>query len=217
MSDHHFLRNFIITGNLSSLGLLIFVLTDSLALAIDYSITYNKNEEMTRELKDLNENLEIIIKERTKKIRISNDKIQEQKKELEKANIALQNLSHTDSLTNLWNRRYFDEMLDIEWKRALRGKLPLSLFFIDIDNFKAYNDQYGHSAGDNCLIRVAKEIKNSLKRAGDMVARYGGEEFVVLLSNTDLDKACKTAEIIRMKIEELAIPSANAIDKNCNN
>ncbi|AZO94450.1 diguanylate cyclase [Halocella sp. SP3-1] len=211
--DHHFLKSFIIIGNLSSLGLLIFALTNSLALAVSFANAFNENEKMSIELQKLNENLESIIKERTREIQISNDKIREQKSELEKANLALQKISKIDPLTNIWNRRHFDKVLLNKWKQALNEQLPVSIFFIDIDDFKAYNDYYGHTAGDECIKQVTRQIKHSLTPPDELVARYGGEEFVVLLANTDIDKARKKAEIIQAKIESLNIPNINSTNR----
>jgi diguanylate cyclase (GGDEF)-like protein len=118
----------------------------------------------------------------------------------------LHEISTQDGLTGVSNRRHFDEMLASEWRRGARTHGPLSLMLIDIDFFKAYNDACGHQAGDDCLRRVAKTLRDSLQRAGDLVARYGGEEFVVLLSDTGAEQALKLAEALREKIAELAIP-----------
>ncbi|MCW8865903.1 MAG: sensor domain-containing diguanylate cyclase [Colwellia sp.] len=93
--------------------------------------------------------------------------------------------SFTDGLTGIANRRKLDEYMDIEWRRAIRYELPISVIMIDIDYFKPYNDTYGHLQGDICLKAVASIIQKSLIRPGDLCARYGGEEFIVLLSDTD--------------------------------
>src|SRR3954449_3780795 len=89
----------------------------------------------------------------------------------------LHRISTTDPLTGVDNRRNFDDALVLEWRRAARSRTPLSLIMIDIDAFKAYNDVYGHQAGDDCLRRVAESLQSHLHRAGDIVTRYGGEEF----------------------------------------
>lgn len=117
----------------------------------------------------------------------------------------LSDLAINDGLTGIYNRRYFDEILNVEWKRAKREKLPLSLVMLDIDYFKKYNDTYGHQAGDECLIKVALALAGSLRRPADMVARYGGEEFVVILPGIMLEDAVKLSEIIRATIEDLKI------------
>ncbi len=105
-------------------------------------------------------------------------------KELERlqmVNWNLERLSIYDGLTGIPNRRRFDEIIEKEWKRSIRGNESLSLIMIDIDHFKQFNDNYGHLAGDECLKQVAKSIVSSTKRPADFVARYGGEEFVVVL------------------------------------
>jgi len=124
---------------------------------------------------------------------------------LKTANEILESLSYLDALTGIANRRRFDEVLDSEWKRANRSMLPLSIILIDIDNFKAFNDHYGHKEGDVCLKEVAMSIKDTLKRPADLVARYGGEEFVVILPETNNEGAVTIAEQIRINVEQLKI------------
>lgn len=124
---------------------------------------------------------------------------------LEEANLELQNLSSLDGLTGVSNRRHFDEQLDEEWKRAIRSKSAISLIMLDIDFFKAYNDAYGHQAGDECLKRMATEMSNALHRPGDLLARYGGEEFSAVLPETDGDGAEQIAEKMRSSVESLRI------------
>ncbi|PTQ89976.1 diguanylate cyclase [Agitococcus lubricus] len=113
--------------------------------------------------------------------------------------------AYTDELTQLANRRYFDETYDKEWKRALRQQQPLSVILCDIDYFKCYNDHYGHLQGDSCLAKVAQTIQQALYRPADVVARYGGEEFVVLLPETELVDALDIAERIRLAVQQLHI------------
>jgi diguanylate cyclase (GGDEF)-like protein/PAS domain S-box-containing protein len=120
----------------------------------------------------------------------------------------LRELSATDGLTLVANRRMFDEVIEREWQRAMRNNEPVSLIMVDIDMFKSYNDLYGHMAGDYCLQNVAQTISNSAQRGGDLVARYGGEEFAIILPNTDESAAKEIAEKIRMAVEALAIPHA---------
>lgn len=115
-------------------------------------------------------------------------------------------LSVRDSLTNLYNRRYFDENIEREWKIGLREKLPLSLGFIDVDHFKRYNDTLGHQTGDRCLIRVANAIHDSLVRPADFVARYGGEEFVFVLPSTPPEGARHVAQRVQDAIASERIP-----------
>ena len=118
-------------------------------------------------------------------------------KALREANKTLQRLSDIDGLTQVANRRRFDEFLRIEWKRANRSVSPLSLIFCDIDYFKSFNDTYGHQAGDDCLKTVAQVIHSNLHRPEDFLARYGGEEFTLVLPNTDGKGAFHLAEVIR--------------------
>jgi diguanylate cyclase (GGDEF)-like protein len=120
----------------------------------------------------------------------------------------LHRLSSTDSLTGTANRRSFDETLDLEWRRAARTGSPIALLMVDIDQFKAFNDEYGHQAGDECLRRVADALREKIHRAGDMVARYGGEEFAVLLNGTDAESAPQFAEQLREAVAALQIPHA---------
>lgn len=111
-----------------------------------------------------------------------------------------------DALTEIPNRRSYTERILTEFKRSQRNQQPLSFIMCDVDNFKAYNDTYGHSSGDICLKKVAQTIKTSLLRPGDFCARYGGEEFIVLLPNTPLDGAVHVAERIRSNIVNMGIP-----------
>ena len=115
-------------------------------------------------------------------------------------------LSIHDALTELSNRRHFDEFLAWEWRRALRESKPLSLIMFDVDLFKSFNDHYGHIEGDDCLKRVAQAIKSLMQRPGDLAARYGGEEFMAILASTDLAEAIAIAEACRTQIESLQIP-----------
>lgn len=113
----------------------------------------------------------------------------------------LEELATTDALTGLRNRRKFDATIDTEWRRAIRSRSELSILMIDADHFKAYNDTFGHQAGDQVLIGIAICISDSVKRAGDCAARYGGEEFAVLLPETTAAEAMTVAETIRLKVE----------------
>lgn len=200
-----FLRNIIVTGNLSSFGQLIFVFTYSLALAQKFSHAFIKEEEMTEQLKEMNTSLDSLVRKRTDALEQSSKEIEYQKNELEKANRALQLQSLKDPLTDLWNRRHFDETLQLEWRRALRHSRPISLLMLDLDYFKAYNDNYGHQAGDECLQLVAKELMYSFNRASDLAARYGGEEFIVIMPETGSREAFEKALSVKNSIENLKI------------
>ncbi len=114
-------------------------------------------------------------------------------------------LSQQDSLTRLANRRFFDDFLGREWRRACRTGRPLSLILLDVDHFKRYNDHYGHPAGDACLRAVAGLLQSYGRRGGDLVARYGGEEFAVVLAETDLVEARSIAEQIRVAMPSLRV------------
>jgi diguanylate cyclase (GGDEF)-like protein len=115
----------------------------------------------------------------------------------------LRELARTDGLTGLNNRRSFDEHVHDEWRRAQRNAWPLSMLLIDVDSFKGFNDLYGHSAGDDALIDVARCIAQNVRRPGDTAARYGGEEFAVLLPNTDEAGATRIAGQIRAAVQGL--------------
>ncbi len=120
--------------------------------------------------------------------------------------VQLRNLSHLDPLTGLPNRRALDERVALEWRRTARHAQPLGLLMIDIDHFKRYNDHYGHTRGDQCLLRVARALGATAARAGDLVARYGGEEFAVLLPGNDLTGALGVAGKVLDAVRSLAIP-----------
>ncbi|OAF19044.1 GGDEF domain-containing protein [Bradyrhizobium neotropicale] len=113
----------------------------------------------------------------------------------------LEEMATTDALTGLRNRRKFDSVIDVEWRRAMRQQTSVALLMIDADHFKAYNDTFGHQAGDQVLVGIAICISDSVRRAGDCAARYGGEEFAVLLPNTSATDAFKIAETIRCKVQ----------------
>ena len=125
--------------------------------------------------------------------------------ELAIANQKLAQLSLTDSLTGIPNRRRFDEFIRNEWQRAQRTGDSLALLLCDVDNFKLYNDHYGHAAGDQVLVKVAQELDQQVGRAGDLLCRYGGEEFAVVLTRTDLPAALTLAEKLRAGVNGLGI------------
>ena len=141
---------------------------------------------------------------------VLNRQLQQQKQQLEKANQALQYLATYDSLTEVRNRRFFNDYMDTEWRRLAREEAPLSLIMCDIDYFKFYNDTYGHQVGDECLRQVAQVLQRSVKRPADLVARYGGEEFAVVLPNTDIQGAASVAEIIGQQVRGLRIVHAKS-------
>lgn len=121
-------------------------------------------------------------------------------------NDELEKLSHIDNLTGLPNRRRFEEVFHLEWRRATREKTSLAVCMIDVDHFKAYNDSLGHQAGDQCLQSVASCLHACFRRPGDIIARYGGEEFVGLLAHTDQRGARVVFEWLRKRVEDLRLP-----------
>jgi len=130
--------------------------------------------------------------------------------ELQKANMELVRLATIDGLTQIANRRQFDDCLAREWQRLTREKKPLALIMADIDYFKLFNDTYGHQEGDRCLHAVAQAISAVVKRPSDIPARYGGEEFAILLPHTDMTGAVTIAEQIRKEILRLEITHAQS-------
>jgi diguanylate cyclase (GGDEF)-like protein/PAS domain S-box-containing protein len=124
-------------------------------------------------------------------------------------------IASLDGLTGIPNRRNFDNTINLEWRRAKRSAKPISLIIVDVDYFKNYNDIHGHLAGDSCLKKIARTIRDSIRRAGNFAARYGGEEFVVILPDTNAEGACLFAESLRQKIENLNIEhKTSKVSKN---
>lgn len=123
----------------------------------------------------------------------------------QKVNHELELLANVDGLTQIPNRHCFDQYFNQEWARLTREQAPISLLVCDVDDFKGYNDTYGHQAGDNCLRMVAQTLKNRVQRPADIVARYGGDEFVAILPNTNLFGAVKIAEKMLMDVAALQI------------
>ncbi len=130
--------------------------------------------------------------------------------ELIKSNQKLKEVSLMDGLTDIPNRRFFNQTFILEWKRATRNNGALSIIMIDIDFFKRLNDRYGHQVGDVCLIKVAQTLKRALKRPSDFIGRYGGEEFGVILPDTPHEGAKLLAERMLTAVEELQIPNENS-------
>ncbi|MEH2366039.1 PleD family two-component system response regulator [Nostoc sp.] len=147
-----------------------------------------------------------VLRQRVKRL-IQQSQLQQK---LEAVNLELQRLVTIDGLTQVANRRRFEEYFSQEWQRLKREQRPLSLILCDVDFFKLYNDTYGHRVGDRCLQKIAQAIKDMIKRPGDLVARYGGEEFAVILPNTDTKGAIHVADQICHAVRALAIPHQNS-------
>lgn len=187
------LRQITYALRLAALGLLLWV---GWRFARRLSEDVAEQARLQQEIRSANEGLEATVRERTA--------------ELERSNQQLAALSSTDALTGLANRRRFDEAWTEEWQRAARQGAALALVLIDVDHFKAYNDHYGHQAGDECLRRVAAVLAGEARRAGELVARYGGEEFVVVLPGADAGTARDFAERLRTAVEAEAMPHAHS-------
>lgn len=136
--------------------------------------------------------------------------LRESQQQLMAANLELKSLSNIDGLTRLSNRRHLDEYLDSEWRRGMREKLCLSVLMIDVDDFKRYNDTYGHLEGDSVLRAIADAARAVCRRPADLVARFGGEEFCVVLPITSHDGAQGVGEKINAAVAELAIPHSGS-------
>ncbi len=128
--------------------------------------------------------------------------------ELQSENERLRELSLRDAPTGIFNRRHFDAQLSTQWQIARRTEVSVSIFMIDVDRFKTYNDQYGHLAGDACLCEVARALGSGFMRVSDFVARYGGEEFVVLALGMTSDQATRYAESLCRRVNALGIEHA---------
>ena len=185
----------------SWLALLIFILTILMVFLIFQQESkiqnYDGDSIENKPIEDTDA-LESKVQERTLELNIA-------LQELEDANKELQEKNTLDELTGLYNRRFYDQKIQAEFRRSRRNLTPLSLVVIDIDYFKKVNDNYGHLAGDECLYAVAQKLADTVSRPEDFVARYGGEEFVVLLPQTDKQGALFVAEQIQKAIEMLAI------------
>jgi diguanylate cyclase (GGDEF)-like protein len=178
-------------------------LLEQVQYILKISDKYQKN------LIETKEKLKKEIKEKyetEKELKIKIEELLNTKQKLEHTNKKLAKISSRDQLTGLYNRREFEKVINREWHDAIREAHPISIIMIDIDNFKNFNDNYGHLAGDNCLQKISQIMNNTLKRPRDFLARYGGEEFVAVLPKTNKDGAQHTAENLRKNVENLKIP-----------
>ena len=154
--------------------------------------------------------LERLVEARTEELRGKNVELERSERTIREANEALERLSRTDPLTGLANRRHVEETLEREWARQAREKGPLAVLMLDIDSFKAFNDTYGHQAGDECLRQVARAIEASVRGPQDVAGRYGGEEFIVVLPRSETAAAAAVGERVRRRVEELGILHAGS-------
>jgi diguanylate cyclase (GGDEF)-like protein len=159
-----------------------------------------------RELGRRQAQLERAVEERTSELTSARGEVEAQKQELEKANQRLEQLTLTDSLTEIVNRRGFEARLELEHRRASRGGAPLALLLFDVDWFKQYNDAHGHARGDYCLREIARVATETFPRDGDQVARFGGDEFAVLLPDCDTRGGRLAAERLRVSLAAAALP-----------
>lgn len=170
--------------------------------ALDYAlkIAQERQEKLSAQEATLslqkrsNDDLEILVKERT-------EQLEQTMIDLEQANSQLQHISNLDELTGIYNRRYFNQKLDAEFKRAYRQNQLISLLIIDIDHFKSVNDNYGHLVGDICLKRISKLLRKSITRPNDILSRFGGEEFVIVLPETTSEGATYVANRLLKSVE----------------
>jgi diguanylate cyclase (GGDEF)-like protein len=183
---------------LISIAILLFAIGTT-AVRLDRLDVTRKRAEA--EIVKLNADLERRVAERTQQLA-------QLAAELRAANLSLEDLSQHDELTGVANRRLFDSHLAAQIGVARRNRRALALILCDVDAFKAYNDRYGHLAGDECLKRIAEALRSCCGRPVDMVARYGGEEFAIVLPETDLAGAAKIAEAAREAVARLRIPHA---------
>lgn len=175
-----------------------------LALAALLALLFSGYRLRTRQMRRRQEELQQLVRDRTEQLNKANG-------DLQQANRVLEEMASSDGLTGLHNRRHFDLTLDTEWHRARREGSQISLIITDVDQFKSYNDHYGHLAGDDCLKTISGVIKGCALRPGDLTARYGGEEFVILLPATGAEGAAAVAESLREQVERLRIRHEHSV------
>jgi diguanylate cyclase (GGDEF)-like protein len=163
-------------------------------------------QQSRQQLQEYSRSLEQKVTERTHELQVEIQQRLQAEEALQEANQELRRLAFLDGLTQIPNRRWFDQRFMQEWARLKREGNSLSVILCDVDYFKQYNDTYGHQTGDDCLRDIARALSIAARRPSDLVARYGGEEFVVLLPNTDLAGAMEVAQAMRSFIHELKIP-----------
>ncbi len=202
-------RSTLLEVGASSLFLVLFALFVSRRVVTPIQELGRFAEEVT-ESDDNSRRLEVVRRDEigylTERFNELLERVHDQEQTLRSQNLALRSLSEIDPLTGIANRRVFEQTLSLDWAHALRTGRSLACLMIDIDAFKAYNDHYGHQAGDRALRQVAEVLADRVNRATDRVCRYGGEEFVVLLSDAGGESAALIAEDMLRSIEQLAIP-----------
>jgi diguanylate cyclase (GGDEF)-like protein len=176
------------------------------ALANSFGQMSQEIQQSRQQLEEYSRSLEQKVEARTEELQAEIYQRVNAEAALQEANQQLRRLAFLDGLTQIPNRRWFDQRLMQEWARLKRENNPLSIILCDVDYFKQYNDTYGHQMGDDCLRDVARALSIAARRPSDLVARYGGEEFVVLLPNTDLAGAAEVAQAMRSLVHELKIP-----------
>jgi diguanylate cyclase (GGDEF)-like protein len=162
--------------------------------------------EANRDLNELKTILEQRVESRTSQLQLSNKKLKTKLSQVKKLQAKLIEEAIRDPLTELYNRRFMNENLSLEIARAKRLNFPITIFFLDIDHFKDFNDQYGHQVGDEILKGIGKILSTGL-RAGDIACRFGGEEFIIVLPGMPKEKAKIMAERIKDRIRNLVIPN----------
>jgi diguanylate cyclase (GGDEF)-like protein len=175
-------------------------------LANSFTQMSQELQQSRRQLEEYSRSLEQKVSDRTQSLEQEIQRRAAAETALQSANQALQNLAYMDALTQIANRRQFDERILQEWQRLKREQRPLSLILCDVDYFKQYNDAYGHQAGDDCLYKIAQTLAHAARRPSDLAARYGGEEFIMLLPNTSLEGARDVAQHIQTHIQSLQLP-----------
>lgn len=203
INDILYYNEWIDKGDYTGLGLFIFIVAQSITLAINYAATYHKLESTSTKLIELNNTLEEKVKVRTYELEHS-------QMELEKANQMLEKLSNIDSLTNVPNRRSLNRKFETVWGSAKQTDHLLTVFMIDIDCFKLFNDTYGHQLGDNALKAVAGALQSETEKSDGFLARYGGEEFFVLFEGKSYDEGVKIAKSLNLFIFDLNIKHATS-------
>lgn len=203
--DFQFASSYLSIGMVAALALAaIAALARTLVLQARLA---RRNRQLEAELQATRDDLENRVRERTQSLETRNEQLSRVRVALETTNQRLRRLVAVDPLTGIANRRQFDRVLDREVRRARREQRPLSLIFLDVDEFKHFNDTYGHAHGDEVLRRVARTLDESFRRGGDLVARYGGEEFAVVLPGVDAHRAGLYAERMRRRIWRMATAS----------